>query len=165
MDTRQIAIILRTTENFLGVFPSDKLPSVKLQTFSMVANTDPSDRPGTHWVAIHVNNGKAEYFDSYGLEPSIPTIHRFLTRFNKCQYNKKQIQGFLSSVCGHYSVYYIWERSKGVPMMDILYRFTENHEDNDELITKWLNDNFKLDTETYDVEFIVNQICSAMNKN
>lgn len=164
MDTRQIAVILRNTTNFLGVFPSDKLPKAKTP-FTLVANTDPSDRPGTHWVAIHVANGKAEYFDSYGMGPSIPTIRRFLKQFKKCQYSKKQIQGFLSSVCGHYSVYYLWYRSQEISMKDILGRFSDNLEENDELITQWLNDNFKMDTDTYDVHFIVNQICSAMNKN
>ena len=36
----------------------------------MVANTDPSSKPGTHWVAFYFpSKGKGEFFDSYGHPP------------------------------------------------------------------------------------------------
>ena len=35
-----------------------------------VANTDPSDEPGAHWVAFYFQSErKGEFFDSYGKPP------------------------------------------------------------------------------------------------
>ena len=35
-----------------------------------VANTDPSDEPGTHWIAFYFpSKQKGEFFDSYGKPP------------------------------------------------------------------------------------------------
>ena len=123
MDTKQLLSVLkRNVTEFLGVFPSDKLPVSKVKPFYFVANTDPSNKPGTHWVAVFVNaDGTAEYFDSYGLKPNVASIASFLRQYKKCKFNTKRIQGMFSSVCGHYCVYYVIHRSKGIEM-DIIAR-------------------------------------------
>ena len=55
---------------FEGVFPSNKLPNVpKNHNFCLVANYDPSNKEGSHWVALSVINGKAQWFDSYWMKP------------------------------------------------------------------------------------------------
>ncbi|KAK3704916.1 hypothetical protein QZH41_005383, partial [Actinostola sp. cb2023] len=55
---------------FLGVFPADRLPTTHRSGTGLIVNTDPSDRPGTHWVAMYWDNeGRAEFFDSYGQTP------------------------------------------------------------------------------------------------
>ena len=36
-----------------GVFPSDKLLIVKTYPSAMIANTDPHNQPGTHWIAMY----------------------------------------------------------------------------------------------------------------
>jgi hypothetical protein len=168
MNSRQIYTILhsRIPNKFQGVFPSDKLPS-KITVFPacFVINTDPSGKPGSHWVAIYIDtNKRGEYFDSYGRPPEILALIRFLNANSKCwEHNEKRVQGVFSSVCGHYSIYFILQRSSGTPMHSILDKFSsEDFEENDELVTEWLNENFELDTETYNVAFIVNQICCAL---
>ena len=40
--------------NFDGVFSVDTLPRTPRL---LVCNTDPSDRPGRHWVVIYVKDG------------------------------------------------------------------------------------------------------------
>ncbi len=70
----------------------------------------------------------------------------------------------MSSVCGHYCLYFLINRWMNVPMEDILQKFTENGEENDMLITDWVNETFDMSTDTYDFEFLVNQICIAMSK-
>jgi len=167
MDTLQILKILKRNigEACLGVFPSDRLPKSMPKSSAIVVNTDPSDKPGTHWVAIFKNvDGTVDYFDSYGFKPMVATISHFLNKFKKCHYNMKRIQGILSSVCGHYCIYFVMQRWKNNSMEEIVTKFSENGEENDEMITEWVNGNFQLDTETYDVEYIVNQICQALNK-
>jgi hypothetical protein len=63
MNTGQIELILRRNiDNFDGVFSRDRLPD---KPRLLVCNTDPSSRPGQHWIAIYVGeDGRGEYFDS-----------------------------------------------------------------------------------------------------
>jgi hypothetical protein len=67
---------LPTRVRYLGALPADKLPSAEhLRRFSatavcLIANTDPSDRPGQHWVAYYLApGGELEFFDSFGNDP------------------------------------------------------------------------------------------------
>ena len=58
MNTSQIKYALEqdplTRKIFRGVFPSDKLPqTIEKYPCGSVANTDPSNKPGTHWVAFY----------------------------------------------------------------------------------------------------------------
>jgi len=167
MNSRQISSILQSTlgDKCYGVYASDQLPE-KIETYpaGFVMNIDPSDRPGSHWVAVYIDtNQRGEYFDSYGREPTEPALWKLLdTNCIAWGHNKKHIQGFLSSVCGHYSIYFLINRAKGLSMNEIVGKFTEKHEENDFLITEWINDNFDLSTDTYNIDFIVNQICHAL---
>jgi hypothetical protein len=53
---------------FQGVFSSDMLPP---NHRLLVCNTDPSTRPGQHWIAIYVDENRCgEYFDSFGQSPN-----------------------------------------------------------------------------------------------
>jgi len=67
MNTREIRYALRNTRYFDDVYSVDTLPSHP-RDVTLVCNLDPSDQPGTHWVAIYVDSSgtHAEYFDSYG---------------------------------------------------------------------------------------------------
>ncbi len=164
MNSIQISSILKQNlgEGFRGVFSSNQLPPKPKGPCAIVVNTDPSTEPGSHWVAIFVaRNGNAEYFDSYGLKPQVMEILDFVKRFKKCQYSKKCLQGMMSSVCGHYCVYFAIQRWKNISMENIVHKFSEDLDENDEMITEWLNENFDLNTETFNVDFIINQICRA----
>ena len=63
---------------FDGVFSSDHLPT---KPRLLVSNTDPSDMPGEHWVAIYVDDdGRyGEYFDSLGRRPTA-TFERYMNK-------------------------------------------------------------------------------------
>lgn len=52
-------------DKFVGIFPSDKIPKLKGKTYC-IANTDPSNKPGTHWVALAGGRGKTYVYDSFG---------------------------------------------------------------------------------------------------
>ena len=77
-----------TKKIFGGVFAADELPKT-FDTFpcGLVANTDPSTEPGTHWVAFYFpSRDKGEFFDSYGYPLNImdldPTKSRRGTSIN-----------------------------------------------------------------------------------
>ena len=75
MNTAQIAYALehdpKTSKKFCGVFPSDKLPqTIDWYPCGLVVNTDPSTKPGTHWIGIFLTSPQnGEWFDYYGKPP------------------------------------------------------------------------------------------------
>jgi len=89
MNTKQLDSILRTDKatrtQFQGVYASDLLPAlVESYPGCYIANEDPSDREGSHWVAFYfTNDGKAEFWDSYGQSPQLYTTNfvEFLEQF------------------------------------------------------------------------------------
>jgi hypothetical protein len=53
---------------FQGVFSVDTLPD---KPRLLVCNTDPSSKPGSHWIVIFIDfKGRGEYFDSFGRKPT-----------------------------------------------------------------------------------------------
>lgn len=100
-----------TQKYFKGVFPLDLLPKlIKKKPALFVVNTDRSNKPGSHWVAIYLPmKGKPEYFDSYGIQPIHNEFLEFFKRnkFTKVLYNKTQLQNLLSTVCGQYCCVYL----------------------------------------------------------
>ena len=70
MNTYQIDRVIRQyVRRFDGVFACDRLPT---KPRLMVCNTDQSDMPGEHWIAIYVDDdGRyGEYFDPLGRAPT-----------------------------------------------------------------------------------------------
>ena len=106
---------------FAGVYVRDQLPKSVRYPAAMVWNTDPADQPGEHWVAAYFSeDGKGEYFDSYGLEPQ-PNFKQYLDRHSICwTWNQSQLQDLWTSACGHFCVFYVIYHSRGIPMMEIL---------------------------------------------
>lgn len=110
-DTSQLNAVCRRDEDisphFLGVFAADKIPLERmknLQTFSLIANTDPSNLPGQHWVAFMRKNGNDFFFDSYGMKPSShfpPWRH-----FDGWSHNTMDLQQDESDVCGDYCIFF-----------------------------------------------------------
>ena len=129
-------------------------------------NTDPSGEPGSHWVAVHIDGeNHGDYFDSYGRQPQTSSLVSLLKKTCSCwAYNEQQVQSAFSSVCGQYCVYFLLQRTLyNTPMTEIVAKFSkEDYEENDEVVTEWVNENFELNTETYNVDFFVKQICRAL---
>jgi len=100
---------------FLGVFAKDTIPHLS-ETLHypvcFVVNSDPSNLPGTHWLAFYfISSSTCEFFDSYGLPPSFYHFN-FLAHSNiSCEYNKLVLQAFDSQVCGHYCAFFTIQRN------------------------------------------------------
>ena len=110
MNTKQINKALQQHKhNFLGVFACDKIPSHPIANTCFVANTDPHNLPGTHWVAFYISQSRrAYYFDSFGFPPLNVEFKAFLneTGYKWC-YNKRKLQTLTSDNCGHHCVYFL----------------------------------------------------------
>jgi hypothetical protein len=128
MNTTEIENLLRSdcklSTIFEGVFASDCLPSFCAEETAIVMNLDPHDRSGSHWVCLYIENGKGEYFDSYGYSPVDVNFVNFLNR--NCpswKFNDKEFQALDSDVCGHYCIWYLSERARGLTMDEIKNQF------------------------------------------
>ena len=71
MNTLQIERLLKKDLKSKTIFKKVcALDQLEKPTFSSayVINSDPSSKPGEHWVAVYFDKrGRGEYFDSYGL--------------------------------------------------------------------------------------------------
>jgi hypothetical protein len=115
MDTTQLQCLLECAlrdsgTRFLGVYAADLIPT-RLRDYPccLIANTDPHDRRGQHWVAMYASSPtRVEFFDSYGMPPEVYASLRI--RFAIHSYNTQPLQSVFSNACGHYCVYFLCAR-------------------------------------------------------
>ena len=106
-----------STIRWLGVFARDELPDlVHVQRpFALIFNTDSHDKPGQHWLAIYgPSDAPLEFFDSFGMPPS---YYGFSISFI---YSCISLQSFSSALCGNYTIYFIYHRSRNVSYNKII---------------------------------------------
>ena len=130
MNTDQLNFILKeilnaNKVNFLGVFAQDQVPLVD-SSFSFplcfVSNTHPSSKPGEHWVAFYyLSPSSAEFFDSYGMHPSL-----YGFSLAPMHMNHRSLQSLSSNVCGQYCIYYLYHRSRGKTLAQIVSSFSSH---------------------------------------
>lgn len=113
----------------IGVFPADMLPSVDMiqeSSYScccFAVNTDPSHRPGKHWV-LFISSWTAsaglelEYFDSYGMQLELyRELHLSCLRNSYLslikRYNTVMLQDLTTTACGYYCVFFAYLRANG----------------------------------------------------
>jgi hypothetical protein len=134
MNTKEIDELLKATckQDFQGVFSTDTLPShPKL----FVCNTDPSTKPGEHWIAIYVSkDGRGEYFDSFGRQPEKHFIDYLNEHCRNWIYNKRQLQSIISSFCGYYCCLYCMYRCRGFDLNKVVNLFTTDTAFNDSIV-------------------------------
>jgi len=105
MDTTQILCSLKKVKSFLSVIPSDLLPHSIRQSCTVIINADPHTEKGSHWLAVHFRpkSSSSYNFDSYGIVLLVPDIQAFMRcKCTVADYNKRQLQGLTSTVCGNY---------------------------------------------------------------
>ena len=111
-------VLAYTGVHWLGVFARDQVPKLdrsQRRPFALIVNTDPSDKPGTHWLAFFASAdpraAPLEMFDSYGLSPNMHA----LAHLAPCIYSSSvSYQSLDSSVCGHYCLFFLFNRAHGV---------------------------------------------------
>ena len=123
-------------DKFQGVFSCDTLPP---NPQLLVCNTDPHDKPGTHWIVIYVDkNGRGEYFDSFGMEPPVVFKDYMNKHCRNWTFNRRKLQSVLSRFCGHYCCFYCVYRYNGFSMRKIVTMFTNDVTVNDVLVHKFV---------------------------
>ena len=100
----------KASSNFLGVYSKDVLPNRIGEDESVVINTqDYLDGGGTHWVCVvnQLDSSDAEYFDSFGVQPSDVVVDYMKTSRKGLVYSDNHIQDVDSIMCGYYVCYFI----------------------------------------------------------
>ena len=133
MNTAQIAYALehnpKTSKKFCRVFPSDKLPQmIDRYPCELIVNTDPSTKPGTHWIGIFLTSPQnGEWFDSYGnpLEFYGPVFTKFMNKHcDEWELNDRKLQSDWSDVSATlFYIFYVAHRTRGYSMKKIVQLF------------------------------------------
>lgn len=110
---------------FMGIYACDEIHNLhKTERPTLfIANTDPSSMTGQHWVAFYTNGKTVEYFCSYGIQPFVLEFKDFLTHFKNIKINTVRLQSSHSKVCGLYCIYYMYHKSRGKTLEQILKTF------------------------------------------
>ena len=138
MDSTQLTTLIRSDSvmrhSIWGVFPRDKLPP-SLLPGGYIVNTDNSDQRGQHWIALwRSENGHIEFMDPLGQKPEY-----YGWKFTvPVQWNQRQIQSDDSIACGAFCLYYLYYRSRLVPMSTVLHVFSHNTALNDDIVNKFI---------------------------
>jgi len=133
MNTDEIERIVRCHVTYFdGVFSADTLPA---KPRLLICNTDPSHRPGRHWICIHIEDGHGEFFDSLGRRPN-ELFERYMNRHcaSSWIFNDRQLQSVVSKFCGHYCTCYCICRNRGIDMRKFVSSFTSDTGFNDVLV-------------------------------
>lgn len=136
MDTRSIERFLSRDEvceaMFQGVFSRNTLPH---NPRLLICNTDPSYKPGLHWIAIHVDESRrGEFFDSFGRPPDRDFEQYMNKHCSIWMYNRRQLQSLISSFCGYYCCFYCMLRCRGKNINGIVNYFTKDTGFNDYIV-------------------------------
>ena len=112
---------------FLGVYSRDQIPSESyvntLTPCSYVANIDPSNMPGSHWVAFyHPAPNYVYFFDSFGSAPSLFDF-KFPGKYHGT-HNHYLIQSLNSQACGQYCIYFLYLCATHQDVNHLLHRFS-----------------------------------------
>jgi len=169
MDTEDLYCALQknpsTSPYFGGIYPNDQLPYMNTKCISrdkyIVINLDPSYKEGSHWVvAVQTPNSKNNFFfDSYGMPPFTEEIKQFLQ--NRYSFNKIPLQNPLTTSCGQWCLYFIWNSiQKG-------HHFLEHQKKqlNDYDVNKWVNKKFNLNEKAISLPFLRHQIAKSLEEN
>ena len=171
MDSVQLLRVLKgddmTRRDGIGVFPADRLPPVNTYPSALVVNTDESNRPGTHWLAMYfTKDGRAEFFDSYGLPPDTYGQHfQSFLRNNSSQFirNAVRLQSLTTMVCGQHCLFYLLHRCRDISMRAVVFVFTDDYLVNDVMVQDFIEQNYNVDVPVLDLDFICRQICVKKN--
>ena len=148
MNTKQLHCALMrnpsTEPIFDGIFSADNIVDIVSKPQLIICNTDPSTKPGKHWILFFFTNDTCEFFDSLG-----KPLHLYAKSFTKIaskyakyiKFTLIRIQPKESSLCGHYCLYFSILRSQGKSMKNIIKQMKTTSPHN---IVKFVKQNFAL---------------------
>ena len=131
MNTKQLWCALslnaKTSYFFDGIYSKDTFNDYEIKEKSsfIICNTDPSDKPGEHWILFFCNeNESVDFYDSLGRDITYygTEFYNFVTKkiSNGWHYCKERTQPIGTSLCGEYCMYYVLMKCTGYEMSKII---------------------------------------------
>lgn len=129
-----------------GVFSKDRLPKHRRVGSYYVNLEDFDDGEGSHWVMFRIfDNGKAIYFDPFGVLPP-KEVQDFLLPFKPFATSNRHIQDNKSTKCGYFCIacdYFftydaIKKRDVDENFDDFLNMFSTDKLKNDRIVMEYL---------------------------
>jgi hypothetical protein len=117
----------------VAVCAADTLPIFVKKPAVIIVNDQEKHLPGGHWSALFVpTRGRAEFFCSFGLRPSVNHHKKFILRNSKgFLWNDFPLQHVLSRECGKYCILFLENRMRGVSMRKFISIFNGKPRQND----------------------------------
>ncbi len=140
MNTHQLEYIgKRLCKEFNGVVAADRLTPTNGY---FIVNVDEQDKPGSHWVCIYFNDDCCELWDPAGNPAS--KYHQcwedmMLSHSKRYKYNSRAVQDPLTSTCGQFTLYYLFNRCEGRSMEDIVRLLGNGTEENERRVTQFVS--------------------------
>jgi hypothetical protein len=124
----EIGNYLKHEKSFLGCFSSDNIPNILEFPCTLIVNSEKSNHPGHHWLAIYLRKDYSLYFDSFGLPVLEEDIFNFLKKYyKKIIYSKQCIQDINSVSCGLFCISFIKHVHSKQSFISFLNNFSLNH--------------------------------------
>ena len=128
MNTKQLynALTLNayTNKYFDGIYSIDTLKDINEKPELIICNTDPSDKPGKHWVLFFFNDDESvDFYDSLGKDIKYygSEFSDFVNKFAKSWYScVERTQPLGTSLCGQYCLYYAYGKTQSCTMREII---------------------------------------------
>ena len=105
---------------FRGIYSRDGLPK-KIRKECGIINLDDITGPGTHWVCYRNIENVVEYFDPFGLIMPNEALEYFNTSGKRIVYSMDEIQNRNTVLCGYWCLYYLFERQRGISILDVIH--------------------------------------------
>lgn len=152
MNTKQLWQALTsnpiTEHYFNGIFPVDALNKIKIKPKLIICNTDPSSKPGKHWLLFFFKNDIVYYYDSIGQDVSFydKRFMEFLERFSTFYISSNiRTQPNNTDLCGYYCLFFAYFICNGESMHKILSKMYSP-----EIVITFVKENF---------DFCINSDC------
>ena len=133
MNTKQLCNALSlnpvTNKYFDGIYSSDTLNEIREKPSLIICNTDPSDKPGEHWVLFFFSENSVDFFDSLGRDIKYygSVFLHFIANFvDNYEQSLQRLQPIDSDLCGQYCLYYAFAKCNGLSMDEIIYSMPNN---------------------------------------
>ena len=106
-----------------GVLSRDEIVPHNHKAGVFIFNLEPLYMSGSHWVSTHIENGKINYFDSFGLPPFQELVNHAKEKNLTLIHQNNQIQALNTTTCGYFCLYFLNEMNRGVSYFDLLQVF------------------------------------------
>lgn len=149
MDTLQVYKCLKTITQkkkaHFDVIPCDYLNNFTIRSYPLLlcVNNMPSTHPGQHWLGLFIKQkgSEVEFYDSYGMgmEYYDKSFINFAMNQNvNVLENKIPVQGNYQNSCGHFVIFFLYNRLSGCSRHALYCKFSNDFEKNDKIVRRFV---------------------------